>query len=564
MSLLMDALKKAEKARQAEATRHHPVTDDNSPQGLSLDPLDVPLEMPAPAASDGTSDSGSFPDLSIELEDSELVGLDSDPLDGFDASNAGDGERYFGETPPSLALVDEDIPLDDTSATLPSIKAAQASVDSYFDGTQSMSMSMDQVRSATDEADTDERQRVSADPSGQSSARNVFDAKSNRSGSGRGKTVAYVLLILVLLGGVGGGGFFYWQSINSRPGLVPRVASREPLPSVAPAAPAPAVASISQAQPAAPDTVADGTAADSESDTESMASSVTSTVSNLVQSLQSVVPNRGDLTPSKPEPEPSAAENAAQEEAQLLALGQAQNEQMLATLGEPDDVVGNLAAAIERVRLKPFGSMNGAGIKITKRAVADRAHPQLNEAFMALKAGEDSSAGKTYRVVLSKFPDNRDALLGLAAVAVRAGQWRDAGEYYLRLLALNPRDRVAQSALVGLQENIDPLEGESYIKTLLRDEPNAAYLHFNLGNLYAAQSRWPEAQSAFFQAFRTDPDNADYVYNLAVSLDHLTQETAALKFYRAALELADSHYAGFESSAVLRRIQTLSERGAAQ
>ena len=272
-------------------------------------------------------------------------------------------------------------------------------------------------------------------------------------------------------------------------------------------------------------------------------------------------PARGDLTPVKPEPEPDLGEIAEREEAESLALEEERNTQILAMLGDPNDVVGNLAAAIDRAGLQPFGKMSGSGIKISKRIVADRAHPKLSEAYQALQFGDDVTAALAYQEVLSEFPGNRDALLGLAAVAVRVGQWRDAGEYYLQVLALNPRDRVAQAALVSLQENLDPIRGESHIKILLREEPGAAHLHFNLGSFYAIQSRWPEAQSAFFEAYSADPDNADYVYNLAVSLDHLAQAPAALKYYRAALDLADTRYASFESAAVLRRIQTLLRGG---
>ena len=91
----------------------------------------------------------------------------------------------------------------------------------------------------------------------------------------------------------------------------------------------------------------------------------------------------------------------------------------------------------------------------------------------------------------------------------------------------------------------------------MRGEPRAAHLHFNLGALYAVQSRWPEAQHAFFDAYRLDRGNADYAYNLAVSLDHLSQPRSALGFYREALFLARSRPASFEAEAVLRRIRDL-------
>ena len=49
-----------------------------------------------------------------------------------------------------------------------------------------------------------------------------------------------------------------------------------------------------------------------------------------------------------------------------------------------------------------------------------------------------------------------------------------------------------------------------------------------LGNQLAQQGRWSEAQQEYFKAFASEPDNADFAYNLAVSLDHLRQPKLAL------------------------------------
>jgi len=96
---------------------------------------------------------------------------------------------------------------------------------------------------------------------------------------------------------------------------------------------------------------------------------------------------------------------------------------------------------------------------------------------------------------------------------------------------------------------------------LLRQQPQAAHLHFALGNLYAAQQRWPLAQQQYFEAFRLSPDNPDYAFNLAVALDRLGEEREALAFYRKALDLNHRGLARFDSLAARARIQAL-EQGA--
>ena len=53
-----------------------------------------------------------------------------------------------GDGTTALSLEYGDVPLEDTASTLPSMRAAQRSVQDYFDGTQSVSMSMEGVDDA--------------------------------------------------------------------------------------------------------------------------------------------------------------------------------------------------------------------------------------------------------------------------------------------------------------------------------------------------------------------------------------------------------------------------------
>ena len=201
-------------------------------------------------------------------------------------------------------------------------------------------------------------------------------------------------------------------------------------------------------------------------------------------------------------------------------------------------------------------SDSGARIVIRKRIRGDHVATSLERAYAALLAGDGEAAAEAYRAVLGHEPGNRDARLGLAAVAARAGRWNEAAGHYTRILASHPADTVARAALIAIHEG-DPARGESRLKALLWSEPEGAHLHFDLGNLYAAQSRWPEAQQSYFNAYRFDRGNADYAYNLAVSLDHLAQPVSALGLYREAVDLSRRRPASFEAAAVQQRISDL-------
>ena len=115
-----------------------------------------------------------------------------------------------------------------------------------------------------------------------------------------------------------------------------------------------------------------------------------------------------------------------------------------------------------------------------------------------------------------------------------------------RLLELDPRDAHAQAALIGMQGSVDPVQSESRIKSMIAAQPEATHLYFTLGNQYAAQDRWVEAQDAYFKAFSAEPDNADYAFNLAVSLDHMRQRKLASDYYRKAIALAGPRQVGFD------------------
>jgi tetratricopeptide (TPR) repeat protein len=141
---------------------------------------------------------------------------------------------------------------------------------------------------------------------------------------------------------------------------------------------------------------------------------------------------------------------------------------------------------------------------------------------------------------------------------MRSQRYREAEALYQRLLAADPRDPHAQAGMLALRAQvIDPVLAESRVKTLLAGDPEAGALHFALGNQYAQQARWAEAQQAYFRAYVADPENPDFAFNLAVSLDHLRQSALALEYYRRALTLAEKRAASFAPEAARLRAKQL-------
>jgi Tetratricopeptide repeat len=184
---------------------------------------------------------------------------------------------------------------------------------------------------------------------------------------------------------------------------------------------------------------------------------------------------------------------------------------------------------------------SGEPVRITRGTTTNPLFPKLSEAWSAFQAADFARAEALYREVRAADPGNVDALLGLGALAARGQRMDEAREFYQAVLLADPRNTAAISAMSTLPANGSTGLDESSLKGLLREQPGAANLHFALGLQYMTQGRWPDAQVAFFDAVRNEPANADYAYNLAVSLDQLGQPGPAAAYYQRALEHRRRH-----------------------
>lgn len=194
------------------------------------------------------------------------------------------------------------------------------------------------------------------------------------------------------------------------------------------------------------------------------------------------------------------------------------------------------------------------------RLIRTRPEPDANLArgHGSLQRGETELARRDFEQALQRDPNNTDALLALAAIAHRQGRPADAENLRQQALVANPSDPAVQAAaLNGPSAEADPQTTESRLKTLLSSQPDSAPLNFALGNLYSRQNRWPEAQQVYFNAVAADGDNPDYLFNLAVSLDHLRQNRLAAQHYRLAIDASTKRPAAFDRNKIEKRLGEL-------
>lgn len=182
--------------------------------------------------------------------------------------------------------------------------------------------------------------------------------------------------------------------------------------------------------------------------------------------------------------------------------------------------------------------------------------PTLTRAYEALMAGEFLAAETAYAEVLAEDARNTDAIHGLAAIGIVRGDAARTEAYYRRALWLDATDAIAVAGLHGLAGDVGAAQTESRFKTLLAAQPDHHILRFALGNVYAARGQWHEARREYQLAHAGDPGQPDYLFNIAVALDHLAKTDLAQRYYRMAQSAAESRPAVF-----IARERAMARRG---
>ena len=196
-------------------------------------------------------------------------------------------------------------------------------------------------------------------------------------------------------------------------------------------------------------------------------------------------------------------------------------------------------------------------VHIARHAAGGVQADEVTRAYGAFQLGKLDAANDLYRRALQADPQRVDALLGLAAIAMRENRLADAHRLYRQVLAKSPRHAVATAALFMIEGGDGNEATEAHLKLLADKDADSPYLHFALGNLYARRHRWTDAQEAYFAAYTRAPGNADYAYNLAVSLDQIGQRKAALEYYRKALDLRQPGASVFDATRARDRVAAL-------
>ncbi len=544
MSLLLEALKKAELAKQQQAAQQGgtedttlPITGTRSTDQLRDTPRIDPLTV--------TRDRLPEVDAPLELVPDQIP--------------AGDPARG---SPLDLALTDS---LPQSSSGAKVVAAAAAAGAAAAAATAAAPSTASGARAEPKEARTRSWTQDTADD--REAARRIFEAKTPGYNPRRPFYAALGVLGLVAAGALG---YFWWElqprsafttastKSGPRPVSAPPPAASAPPQAATPATGAPI--SEPQVQPqinvaTAPPVAAAPAGAESPLSqpvrppepapkpvAEAPRPSVTE-AQRAVPPSTAATPRSASAVPQPPQPRMVTPQSAAQVRAGESPARVAVRPTARASAPRPSGVVTNAAEGAE------------SSIRVSRAAPS--LDPAVEQAYAAFQSGDMERARQLYSRAAQSDPLNRDVQLGLAAVDLRERNLGGAEARYNKLLELDPRDPHALAGMTAIRGAADPVTTESRLKTLIAQQPDSGLLQFALGNQLAAQSRWSEAQQAYFKAFTSEPDNPDFAFNLAVSLDNIRQGRLASDYYKQALTLAERRPAAFDRSRVSARMQEL-------
>ena len=372
------------------------------------------------------------------------------------------------------------------------------------------------------------RQRAAADA--MQSAKNVFGAKKKPAVKADSRTAFYAIIGVCLLAG-GGYAFYIWQQMQppSPAALAARNAVALPPPPRPAAPPAPASASPGPAVP-----------------TQDISPGEKLSAGPAEIGLPAALPAGRDTGADRIYPQSS--------ESPRSDYARAQNTVRETSASRRDSARAEGGAAID----------SPANLRISRTTSPATVNPDVAAGYAALRSGDLDGARQAYERALRDDPASRDALLGMASIQLRSNSVDAAEASFRRVLRLHPQDSYAAAQLAALQSGSDPVSAMSQVNNLIAREAGSTdtgngALQFIQGNQLAAQGRWNEAQQAYFNAHRADPNNPDYCYNLAVSLDRIYESRLARDFYAKSLVLARSRPAGFDTARAQTRLGQLGD-----
>ncbi|MFZ9039110.1 MAG: tetratricopeptide repeat protein [Gammaproteobacteria bacterium] len=387
-------------------------------------------------------------------------------------------------------------------------------------------------------------------------AKKVFDSKSSAQRLQHYKLYSGIAATILL--GIFVYGLFEFQDQSSNIDDSLRALKRDPMPGL--------ITSGREQQSASlfPESEVDERTIDIIENAESAVDDPVADAAVVAEETVSEVTDDAAFAQVEPEVESEAAieTEMAAEPGTELAMTEAQADAPVTAAPRDEDAASSTEVVIATTTETDAPATKASGgsstLEISSSKQVAQKDTWLRQAYAAYQAGNDELALELYNKVLQQHPRNRNALLARAAIHVQNNNGNAAIKDYQAILLDNPKDALAMASLITVA-NYSPQESETQLKLMVREAPDSPYLNFALANAYSAQNRWQEAQGYYFKALQNNPGDPNYAYNLAVSLEHISQPRAAMSYYQRALENFDNGLATFSREVVDQRLEMLAK-----
>ena len=268
---------------------------------------------------------------------------------------------------------------------------------------------------------------------------------------------------------------------------------------------------------------------------------------------------RHDSTPTNNLPETKEAEYSTLEQ---KPVPKTKPEQVLTKLTKDEvlEVLAPVAKPVVKPKVEKLVPVSKAPVQKKSEFIITQTNQEsdIQRAYTALYNGDLNVANQSFEKVLISDPNNVSALNGYAATQAQLGNDSEAIAHYQKVLSLDSNNLYAFEAMISmLGDSLNGAEWKDEIKRVLEIHSDSAALNYALGNFYAKESDWIIAQTYYFDAYVLDNQNADYLVNLAVSLDHLGQYDLAEKYYTLALVHASGKSLSFDEAQIKQRLAVI-------
>ena len=172
----------------------------------------------------------------------------------------------------------------------------------------------------------------------------------------------------------------------------------------------------------------------------------------------------------------------------------------------------------------------------------------FNIASLDMSDGQFPQAAVLYRKTLEARPGDVRTITALASAVNKAGDWKQAQTLLQKGIAMDGTyaDAHFDLAVIDLQHE-EYTGAEKELRTLVKLEPGDAAAHSTLGGVLLAKGRNADARAEFETALKSDGQNFQALFNLAMIELDAGEVTPAFNHLRSAEQInpddADVHHA---------------------